>query len=91
MSSRSGKGGDPLWLVRRISGDGWSLFVGTLHEVVGHINRLHRESGVQHAARELGDDFGRARFNALLLAVGSWLAGTELWLFAARLGWPLSV
>jgi hypothetical protein len=79
MSSRIGKGGTPLWLVRRIGGDGVSLFVGSLHEVVGYINRLHRESGVQHAARELSDQIGR-RFAALLLGLASWLAAAQLWL-----------
>jgi hypothetical protein len=79
MSSRIGKGGDPLWLVRRIGGGSVRLFVGTLHEVVGYINQLHRESGVQHAARELGDQFGK-RLTALFVGLSFGLAGAQPWL-----------
>jgi hypothetical protein len=53
MSNRSERSRTTLWLVRRIEGSGWHLFSGSLHEMVAHINELHRQSGVQHAAREL--------------------------------------
>jgi hypothetical protein len=41
-------------MVRRINDESGHLYVGTLREMVDHINHLHRKSGIQHAARELG-------------------------------------
>jgi hypothetical protein len=53
MSNRRGVPRTRLWLVRRIDGSGWHIFSGSLEEMVAHINALHIESGVQHAAREV--------------------------------------
>ena len=53
MSERTARGQTRLWLVRRTDGVGSHLFCGSLQEMALHIGRLHRESGVQHAAREL--------------------------------------
>jgi hypothetical protein len=56
MSARSN--GQPLWLVRPIV-DGvireerGSVFAGTLAAMIEHIARLHRETGLQHAATEV--------------------------------------
>ena len=54
MSARTN--GQPLWFVRPIIDgvireDLATLFVGTLAAMVDHTSRLHRETGLQHAAR----------------------------------------
>lgn len=56
MSQRFGQERVPLWMVQARGRAGWKLFAGTLHEMVAFINRLHRESGIQHLARELGQE-----------------------------------
>ena len=56
MSARTN--GQPLWFVRPII-DGvirearGSVFAGTLAAMVQHISRLHRETGLEHAATEV--------------------------------------
>jgi hypothetical protein len=56
MSQRLGFVGrsDALWRVRAVDTAASTLFYGTLVEMVAHINRLHRESGIQHAGRQIG-------------------------------------
>jgi hypothetical protein len=54
MSARTN--GQPLWFVRPIIDgvireDMGTPFVGTLAAMVDHTSRLHRETGLQHAAR----------------------------------------
>ena len=54
MSARSN--GAPLWWVYPVDGSKSPvLFAGSLADVLGLINALHLESGVQHAAREARD------------------------------------
>jgi len=54
MSQRIGQERVVLWIVGCLHArGGWKPFLGTLHEVVAHISRLHRESGDQYCAREL--------------------------------------
>lgn len=54
------QGGQPwgsVWCVYREDGGvPPKLFSGSLHEVVAHINALHRVEGVSFAARELSDE-----------------------------------
>jgi hypothetical protein len=57
MSNR--KNGQPLWWVRpiidgHIDDSTGHAFTGTEAEMVEHIGRLHRETGVQHAAVSVG-------------------------------------
>jgi hypothetical protein len=54
MSNRMERARSSLWLVRRIDGTDWRLFSGSVHEMCEHISRLHRKTGIQHAAREVG-------------------------------------
>ena len=54
MSARTN--GQPLWFVRPIIDgvireDLGKLFAGTIDAMVEHIAGLHRETGLQHAAR----------------------------------------
>jgi hypothetical protein len=56
MSQRIGHERVLLWMVQARGRAGWKLFVGSLHEMVAYINRLHRESGVQYCAREVGPE-----------------------------------
>ena len=85
MSQRVGQEHIQLWMVSRYGRAGWALFVGSLHEVVAHINRLHRERGVQHIAREVGQNVqpGTAtrlpRLTAIALAIAAWLNAAEPW------------
>ena len=58
MSQRIGQEPIALWTVSAQGRRGSRLFAGSLHEVVAHINRLHRESGIPYSARELGQEFG---------------------------------
>lgn len=56
MSTRTD--GSPLWWVRPIIDgvireDRGTVFAGTRAAMVGHISRLHRETGWQHAATEV--------------------------------------
>lgn len=54
MSARSN--GAPLWWVYPVDGSKSPvLFSGGLADMLGLINALHLESGVQHAAREARD------------------------------------
>ncbi len=50
MSNRHS--GKPMWLVRSGSGS-VTIFVGTLQEVVAHMNALHLSTGFQHSATEV--------------------------------------
>jgi len=54
MSNRMERARTSLWLVRRIDGTDWRLFSGSFQEMCAHIARLHRKTGMQHAAREVG-------------------------------------
>lgn len=51
MSAR--RDGQPLWWVRRLDGTGAHLFCGSHAEMVAYIAGLHRDTGIQHAAREV--------------------------------------
>ena len=85
MSRRIGKERIPLWIVCAHGRAGWKLFAGSLHEAVAYINRLHRESGIQHSAREVGQDKEPGastrfpRLNAIALGIGAWLNDAEPW------------
>lgn len=46
--------GSSLWLIGPANGGERELFVGTLHEMVAEINRLHLATGVRHSGTEAG-------------------------------------
>lgn len=53
MSNRRNRDRTPLWVVRRLDGHPGHLFGVGLQEMMDHMNRMYRDSGVQHAAREI--------------------------------------
>lgn len=56
MSDRWKRARTSLWWGRCTDGSGWHMFSGSLEEMGAHVSRLHRESGKQHAARQVEEE-----------------------------------